>query len=612
MATTIYQPNQIGLNGVVYAIEGAVETELASVYPAKTVIGEYTLTSRPRASVKTWSDWRGGMGLERESTPTLDRCWYSQLHLRFNRHLTLPRLVTQTSSSGEAAYASAIGNLGGVLYVAFGTKVRSYTLSTDVWSGVLDTLPAAATCVLRITLGGTTYLIFGSSTTFTWTSNGSAFTDVTKASRFLAEWDNKLWGISNQTGQLWYTPAVATAPTDDAVLELPANSIRSLFVGPDAYGDDILYVGASDGLYSHDFANGKFWKTRVRFAYAASAGAACEWMGNIYICSGAQSVREYNPMAGTVRLVGPDLDDGLPSGYAATPDLAVISSLIPSQNELLAHEDYFGSVLGWDGRGWQVLVRRSDTFSSIAVAEGYSLHQLWAGFRTADYALLRLSLPLGIANPSELASMEYDRTQPMELETSWFSPGEPDEVLTALDGTAITAGVGSTTPTTAETVTIGYRLNYSTGSFTTLGSAITCEALKTTAVSFPNNTTPTGTEFKAIQFKFTLARGTTGSNPEKKSPDLIAFTLAYRKKLAEKWRFGVTIDGFNPISTNTPESVMAAVRAAIGSTTKVEFVFRDPVKDTTQVFYVDVVAVKILEQTGLDERSKIKLLLEEV
>ena len=40
--------------------------------------------------------------------------------------------------------------------------------------------------------------------------------------------------------------------------------------------------------------------------------------------------------------------------------------------------------------------------------------------------------------------------------------------------------------------------------------------------------------------------------------------------------------------------------------------FRDPVKDTTQVFYVDVVAVKILEQTGLDERSKIKLLLEEV
>ena len=49
MAEVVLKPDEIALNGVHYRIEGPVETELASVYPEKTVIGDYTLQSRPRA-----------------------------------------------------------------------------------------------------------------------------------------------------------------------------------------------------------------------------------------------------------------------------------------------------------------------------------------------------------------------------------------------------------------------------------------------------------------------------------------------------------------------------------------------------------------------------------
>ena len=97
MAEAVIQPDEIALNGVHYRIDGPVATQLASVYSPKTIIGEYTLESRPRVSVRTWNDWRGGLGLNREREKNHNQFWYGTCETSFHRHLTLVSLWTAAS-----------------------------------------------------------------------------------------------------------------------------------------------------------------------------------------------------------------------------------------------------------------------------------------------------------------------------------------------------------------------------------------------------------------------------------------------------------------------------------------------------------------------------------
>ena len=66
--------NEVSLNGVRYPVTGPVQSILASIYPAKVVIGDTTRDSQQRASVVAWSDWRGGVVIERmEGAVDVDR-----------------------------------------------------------------------------------------------------------------------------------------------------------------------------------------------------------------------------------------------------------------------------------------------------------------------------------------------------------------------------------------------------------------------------------------------------------------------------------------------------------------------------------------------------------
>ena len=69
--------NEVSLNGVRYPITAPVQSILASIYPAKVVIGDTTRDSQVRSSVLAWSDWRGGVGVNRMEGAETDRAWWS-------------------------------------------------------------------------------------------------------------------------------------------------------------------------------------------------------------------------------------------------------------------------------------------------------------------------------------------------------------------------------------------------------------------------------------------------------------------------------------------------------------------------------------------------------
>ena len=63
MANAVVDTNEIYLNGVYYPITRPIRSTLASIYPAKVVIGDTTKDSNLRSSIISWADWRGGIGV---------------------------------------------------------------------------------------------------------------------------------------------------------------------------------------------------------------------------------------------------------------------------------------------------------------------------------------------------------------------------------------------------------------------------------------------------------------------------------------------------------------------------------------------------------------------
>ena len=113
MAATVTEANEISLNGVYYPLVAPIQSALASIYPGKVVIGDTTKDSQTRTSIIAWSDFRGGIGVNRmEGGGDVGRAWWSPCQLRYRTHLVLPGLATQTASVSHGLSTARIGALG--------------------------------------------------------------------------------------------------------------------------------------------------------------------------------------------------------------------------------------------------------------------------------------------------------------------------------------------------------------------------------------------------------------------------------------------------------------------------------------------------------------------
>jgi len=613
-----------------------VQRSLSSNYPEKLVLGDYTKDSSPILSTLSLTDHRGGIGLDvMTGDGDTDRSWYSTADTRFKGHLILPPLVTATSNlpAGATQFGAMVG-FGGAIYASIYTAagatdgVYKYDDSGTTW-GARVLAPGAGGAIQYSAVAGrigtSQFVVFGDGQNYYYSTDGSSWSTGgvgTNRVFSLAIWDGKLWMLG--TAELSYVTAPG-ATVISAGLTPRTGKTRGLFVGRDAQGEETLYMVATDGLWAYDFDNNTFIQTAVNIPDKSTGvtdtyGAGTRWREGHYF-SAECSLLEYilGSAGGLVTTVGPDRDHGLPSGYGT-----LISNLQGSLNELVVALCGTGTqkalMLGWNGKGWRVLTElgASENFSDtyrvgymgMLVAGAYGDYRVWFSSDEGDYVKY-LKLPADIVNPLQVSTYAYAAAA--QHDWPWFTAGQSE-----VSKVGVRVKVETVNPSATQTVKISYAINQS-ATFTILTNAAFPDGLidptdgggvYTFTLPSANtwaSTPATGLEFRQIRFRADLATNTSTSTPQ-----VLALTLEYYKKLDPKYQFQVTLDLTKGVKGNTPKQLRAKLLTAQETATLVEFTYRDPVSNTDATFYVQVRPQVSSEETGFDERGKSQLLLVEV
>ena len=647
MANAVVEANEIYLNGTYYPLTRPIRSTLASIYPAKVTIGDTTKDSQLRSSIIAWSDWRGGIGINRmEGAGEVNRAWFSTSQLRYKNHLVLPGLATETttpSHSIDGATIGAINTLSDEVYAFWNGSASvspilyKYNNNTGSWGSALtqSAIDQVTDSIVYAAPSGTTYLVFAhydaNGSGITYSADGSTWkTDANQGAQFLTVWDERLWAITN-AGKLWYIAgnldtdsSVDNDEVLDAQLPVPSGSITKLFVARNAMGIPIIYAATTRGLFAHNADNARWEDTQMDFPVHPDNGkGTVRWRDSVYIPSGNGIYKYINGNnAAVITIVGPDRDDGLPSGYRGA-----IRHMAGSHNELLVGIDasaapstiastsfpyqwisHHGartmspdsgnsSILGYNEMGWEVKWTSGTSgkgFDAIHVSDAYDKYRVWWGHNDIVHFM---DLPKDIINPSEVSEFAYALSSTHE--TPWFNAGQSE-----VDKLALNLRIEAQDLTTTEKVKVEYATDYAesyTTAVASLDSSTMGAASGTYTYTFGSSA---GTGFRAIKFKLTLNRSTaTTTGLEKfETPDVVSLTLEYRKKLAAKWGHTADIDLTNEYKGNIPKDLRAALVTAIESLTLVEFTFRDDAGGTRN-YYVDVMAAQGMEFTGHDERG---------
>jgi len=647
MPAKVVSKNEIYLGGTYYPLARPVQSVLASIYPSKVVIGDTTKDSNLRSSVVAWSDWRGGIGVERMQGPAdVDRAWYSTCNLRHRHHLVLPAKSTATAStdaggSSITGIVSFIQDLGTVLYAGWATAPYYYSEASDRWTRVTSSssaysFPSTPSDSITVRMGGTDYIVVAHTTGYSYFSSATTVTDKTTDAKYLAFWDDRLWGI-DKSGQLWYTLTIAGTPVNDAKLPVQDDFVTDLFVGRDAGGEQILYAATKVGLYAHDVANARWVETQFQLPFHEYNGVgSVRWRDAVYNPSGLGIYKYINGNNNAVvTVMGPDRDDGLPATYrgtvkqlvgthteliaavdATTSPGAVSSTSVPHQygatagigahsSPVIAASSGQSSIVAWNDTGWETkwvsgAGAAGKAINTMHVTNaGKGDYRLWWGFDGKVYHQL---IPFDVTNPSQLSAQDgtdYEYESSAFHETPWFDAQQSD-----VDKLALKLKVEVEDASSNETVAVQYATDYS-DSYTTMG---TITSTGTTTYTFGSSL---GTAFRSIKFKLTLSResGTTAAIM-KKSPDVVSLALEYRKKLDAKYGHSVEVSLNKTYKGKTPKQLRSALVSAIESNTLNEFTFRDD-SDQARNYYVDVTSATGIEYTGYDERGTSRITLVE-
>ena len=636
MVQAVLEANEVSLNAVRYKITGPVQRTLASVYPGKIVTGDYTKDSSPNLSTLALSDHRGGIGQDiyngDGSDGPANRSWYSTAETRFKGHLILPPLVTNTPSlpAGLTNIFHLMAFQGGLSANLDATTNGLYNYAVDTgWganilgNGVLNVsgryaIVDANDTAVRVYGGSASQYIYGS--TLRTVGGGSGLP---------VGWRNRLWVVSATSP---FNLLSTVTPGSAEIVHRSTPMLRALvftgqlFIGPDTQGEEAMYLAAPTGLFGYDQGNDEWKTTGIRdlpdspnVNGVVQYVSGLTWRGDIYYAA-RSSVLRYRPQAGTVEPIGPDRDDGLPSdkGY-------IIQDMVASVNEVIislrggATESRKSLILAWDGRSWRVLYESATNDEELRPlcvvrhstgVEPTAYRLYFANNTTSPFNIAWLPLQSDLVNPLRVSTYTYAAAATHDW--PWFTAGQDD-----VTKVAVRVKVQTTNPTTAETVKVYYALNRSatfqimTNSTYTNGT-ITAAGIQT--FDFPSvdawvsTTALSGTAFRSIQFRVVFARGGTNTN----TPDMLSLTLEYYKKLDPKWQFQVEIDANGDYKGRTPKELRAALLTAQETATRLEFTYRDPDANTDATFYVQARPLVGAEQTGLDERGTLGLMLVEV
>lgn len=401
-------------------------------------------------------------------------------------------------------------------------------------------------------------------------------------------WDDKLFGADSK-GQLFYVtkpedPTNASFDvTKNGKLPIDDNDLQALETYYNIDGDDVIYAREKSGVWVHDYANAKWVKSQLQIPeHTNGAKGGCVWRDGLFVSSGLDVIKYTPDVPAQIVSMGLDRDDGMPVEYAGE-----IVYMTPGYNEFYAAVDAsqvagtgYSTIMAWDGTGWQCTWADASADSAIHAMDvsSVSTYSLWFDDANVVYYI---PLHRNLRNPLKI-STDTHATGAMHI-TPWFDADwQVGNKLALTHELYAGADVSSD-----ESIIMKYRTNHTntdrdTG-WTTMDTVV---AAGLDTYTFGSSL---GTAFKAIQFRYDLARKAADTD---ETPDILYAVLYYKKVLPKKWGWRFTVDCSHPYHGYSGKQLLDAMVTAAELGTLMTFYY-----DTT-CKYVEVRSVTAVQDTG--------------
>uniref|UniRef100_A0A6M3J7H7 Uncharacterized protein n=1 Tax=viral metagenome TaxID=1070528 RepID=A0A6M3J7H7_9ZZZZ len=331
---------------------------------------------------------------------------------------------------------------------------------------------------------------------------------------YMTEFANRLYCITTDGKGVSYS-ASKDIDTYGGFFQLTGNygTVYDLFEGKLlADGTSAVYFTSTEGLFSVDTTNGIAYKQEVAYptlTYSGHKGLyanAAVWVATGY---GILKV----PMSGDATFVGPDLGDGLPSGYQGyIYDMAFVNNWLiycvnggtTDKSSIIKRNTNYGGNL-------QVYTTSAANKPIACIhyspSSLYTNGRLWFGEGTDVKYMM---FPDITSNVKQVSTYEY-------VATSGYGSFPILRKVAGIPKTALNVGAITKSCSATDKIDVYYGLNGATTT-TYLGSLISSP--KPTTLTFNSGL---GTVFYTIQFAVKLYRGGTATN----SPELESLIFYY-------------------------------------------------------------------------------------
>ena len=354
---------------------------------------------------------------------------------------------------------------------------------------------------------------------------------------YIADYENRVYMITTDGKYVLYSASKNVDATGGA-FTLTGNygTLYDLFEGKLlADGTPTLYFCGTQGLYSLDTTNEIAYKQEVAYPPITNAGnVGIYWNANVWIATG-YGILKVAPSVATY--IGPDLDDGLPSGYQGKVyDFATVNNWLvfcvngssTDKSSILKRNSTLGGNL-------QVYttsaINKAIACLHHSPSSLYTNGRLWFGEGTDVKYMM---FPDTTSNPKQIATYEY-------VNDSGYGKLPIFRKLAAISKTAL--GVAAITKSCSATdyVEVFYGLN---GAAPTTSLGTFKASPKPTTLTFGSGL---GTVFYTIQLAMIFYQGATATNsPELES--LLFYYIATPSRISS-WTFTVMASDENSQET---------------------------------------------------------------
>ena len=504
---------EIRLNNTQYRItDDPITKRSINPWKAPIVGGSKEYSSFQQSDMEEWHDFRNGIGIESALPNESAKAWWMEgVDVSSARSTILGPLVTTAGSFGVAQVR--LIDFGGKTYGVGHNLIAEWNTGTSAWDSKHTGLanPVDATVMRDST---DEYLVVSSASTAVYSIDGTSWSALTGCQGYLSPFAGRLNSIDTDGSTLRYSPVNnIDGSWQTFPLSEDTGTVYRLFSGKLlADSTPALYFTSTKGLFSIDITNEICYRQEINYPPLTNAGrVGMYYNANIWVASGGGLIK-VAPSRATP--IGPDLDDGLPSGYQGDIfDMKGVGNWIvfcvnggsSDKSSILKRNMSLGGNL-------QVYTTSSSNNAIACIHHSpssmYTNGRLWWGESTGiKYCMF----PDTTSNPKQVSTYEYVAASASQgLILPRFRRLAAISKV-ALRATAITLDCNAT-----EYITLYYRIDDTSG-WTELGTYKASP--RPTALEFNSGL---GVKFYTIQFAVKLQRGGTII----KSPQLESLMLA--------------------------------------------------------------------------------------